>query len=222
MDKSKNKYAKEAQRKELLGLGNTTTGAGKERLDYKKASMQTGRDIVIGGIGGGLAGTLIGRGSFIAGIIVAGVGHLINSPATSGFGIGLMASGGFQGAKGMNGTTDGIDGIKERFAHYKENIKQQFFLDKIPSAKKQKQETTENEEGTNGVGNVQYFKHPSSDDADLNGNAELDFSEANKLERQLEQSAKQFTERHNMSGNVSGMETEYMNGMEDDFSERIL
>ena len=224
MDKTKNKYAKEAQRKELLGLGNTTKEGDAGHVDYKKVAGQTGRDILLGGIGGGLAGTLMGRGSFIAGIVVAGVGHLLNSPATSGFGIGLMASGGFQGTKAMSGTSDGVEGIKERFAHYKENIKQQFFLDKLPNSKKTKKETpetNETEEGTNGVGNVQYFKHPNSDDTDLNGN-ELDFSEANRLERQIEQGANHYLEQQRKSSQVSGTETDYVNGIEDELSERLM
>lgn len=217
MDKTKNKYAKEAQRKALLGLGNTNQEAGKSHIDYKKSLGQTGRDIVIGGIGGGLAGTLIGRGSFIAGIVVAGVGHLMNSPATSGFGIGLMASGGFQGSKPIAGTGDVVEGIKERFAHYKENIKQQFFLDKIHSSKKSEKETTETDETTNGMGNVQYFKHNNSDESDLNG-GELDFSEANKLEQQIEQSAKHFADKQNMSGT----ESDYMNGIDQDATDIIM
>jgi hypothetical protein len=86
MNKHKNKYALKAQKEELMGLGNTATATDKKTsIDYKKTMADTGRDIIIGGIGGGLAGTVIGRFSFLTGIVVAGVGHAMSSPATAGF-----------------------------------------------------------------------------------------------------------------------------------------
>ena len=217
----KNKYAKEAQRKELLGFNTATIKEKAKKIDGVKIATNTGRDIVIGGIGGGLAGTLIGRYSFIAGILVTGIGHALNSPTTSGFGIGLMASGGFQGVKGMNGATDGIDGVKDRLAHYKETIKKQFFIDKIQNAKAKKQ-NADKDESTNGVGTVQYFKHPNQEEADLNGKTELDFAEANKLEQQMESIAKAFAQKQSMSGNYSATPSEDINGLEGDLAERLI
>jgi hypothetical protein len=216
MNHHKNKYAKQAQRTELMGFTEKL-----KNHDYKKTLADTGKDIIIGGIGGGLAGTLIGRYSFLLGIVVAGVGHAFNSPATSGFGVGLMASGGFQGVNPVNGTDDVVDGVKDRLAHYKENIKKQFFIDKLQKLKADKKDAGA-EEGTNGMGNVQYIKHPNPEDTDLNGKTELDFSEANKLEQQIEESAKQFAQKQGMSGDFSGTETDDMSGVDDDISDRLV
>lgn len=227
MNKLKNKYALKAQKEELMGLGNTATASdskSKTNIDYKKTMADTGRDIVIGGIGGGLAGTLMGRFSFLAGIVVAGVGHAMNSPATAGFGIGLMASGGFQGVKSVNGVegTDGVDGIKERLTHYKDTIKKQFFLDKLPKSKKAKQNNESNDEATNGMGNVQYFKHPNGADAEMNGANELDFSEANKLEQQIEASAKAYAQKQGMSGDFAGTNPNEIDGLDGEISDRLI
>lgn len=231
MNKLKNKYALKAQKEELMGFGNTasasTESKSKTSIDYKKTMADTGRDIIIGGIGGGLAGTIIGRFSFLAGIVVAGVGHAMSSPATAGFGIGLMASGGFQGVKSVNGVegADGVEGIKERFSHYKDTIKKQFFLDKLPKSKKVKQNDTSTGSATDsddGMGNVQYFKHPNQDDSEMNGNAELDFSEANKLEQQIEASAKAYAQKQGMSGDFSGTENHEVEGVEDEMPERLM
>lgn len=224
MNKLKNKYALKAQKEELMGLGNTTTESkSKSNVDYSKTLANTGRDILIGGIGGGLAGTIMGRFSFLTGIVVAGVGHAINSPATAGFGIGMMASGGFQGVKSVNGVegTDGVDGIKERLTHYKDTIKKQFFLDKLPKSKKTKQNSESTDEATNGMGNVQYFKHPNSE-AEMNGANELDFSEANKLEQQIEASAKAYAQKQGMSGDFAGTESNEIDGLEGEISDRLI
>ncbi len=232
MNHSKNKYAKKAHQDELRGLGNTTTNAStgstaKAGIDYKKTMANTGRDIIIGGIGGGLAGTIIGRFSFLTGIVVAGVGHALNSPATAGFGIGLMASGGFQGIKSVNGVdgAEGVEGIKERLSHYKETIKKQFFLDKLSkstNAKIANNTNEDNDEDKNGVGNVQYFKHPNQEESEMNGANELDFSEANKLEQQIEASAKAYAQKQGMSGDFSGTENYEVSGLEDEMPDRLM
>lgn len=225
MNYSKNKYEKEAQRKTLMGLGEAASiEKKKEGVDYKKTFAQTGRDILIGGIGGGLMGTVMGRYSFLTGIVVTGIGHALNSPATSGFGIGLMASGGFQGVGSINGTdgVEGIEGVKERLSHYKENIKKQFFIDKLQKGKTSKSNTSSTEESTNGLNNVQYFRHPNPNETELNGNKDLDFTEANRLEQQLEASANHFAQKQGMSGDFSGTESQEMEGLDADISERLI
>src|SRR5207245_1504232 len=99
---------------------------------------------------------------------------------------------------------------------FKDSLKHQLFLDKIIPSKKPAIEKpeTETEETTNGVGEVQYFKHPGSEESDLSGK-ELDLSEANKIISQINASAEAFAEKKKESENVSGTETEYMSGNED-------
>lgn len=216
---SKNKYVQKARQKTLTGTGSSTTSV-ETKHNLTKTTAYTGRDILFGAIGGSLAGAVLGRSSLLVGIAVTGVGHYFGSPSAAMFGVGMMASGGFQTvSSAMNGTEkEGVEGIKERFGNFKDNLKRQLFLDKIIPNKKSKEKSTD--ETTNGMGEVQYFKHPGSEE--VNGNKELDFSEANRLEQQIEHSGKQFAEKQGMQANFSGSEHDDVNGLQGDVSDRIL
>ena len=185
--KKKNPYEEKAKQKSLFGLGNVTTSESKK----EKASVT---QMIAGGIGGGLAGMVTGRASLLLGLAITGGGYFMGSPTAAMFGVGLMASGGYQTASSVvNGIgTNGVDGIKERFENFKNSIKHQLFLDKL-KPKKQKDETTQ------GVGQVQYFRHPQTE------TGKLDFSEAERIERQISESGRQF-ETTNGVGEIQGME----------------
>lgn len=219
MSKSKNIYLKKAKQKSLTGTSEAAQVA-ETKHDFKKTAIYTGRDILFGGIGGALAGALVGRSSLLLGIAVTGAGHFLGSPSAAMFGVGLMASGGYQAASGaMHGVEkDSLEGIKERFASFKDSLKHQLYLDKlIPHKKATSQKTeSEKEETTNGVGEVQYFKHPGNEESDLSGN-ELDMSEANKIISQIHASAESFAAKKKAEENVSGTESEYMNGSENEY-----
>ena len=222
MSQTKNEYAEKQRRKALDGTTAVTHNV-ETKGDLKKTGAYFVRDLVIGGLGGALTGKIIGRPSLLIGMAVSGAGHYFGSPTTAMFGVGLMASGGVQTLNSaVNGTDKkGLETVKERFSDFAHNLKRQLYLDKLIPSKK-KTETTKDDESTNGVGNVQYFKHPNPEDSDLNGNAELDFTEANKLEQQIEASAKQFAQKQAMSGDFSGTETEEVSGLEEDISERLM
>ncbi|MCD6068905.1 MAG: hypothetical protein K0S33_3731 [Bacteroidetes bacterium] len=187
MSKSKkNIYAKKAKQKALAGLGSTSAHAP-TKAKLAETFALTGRDIVIGGVGGALAGSIAGRGAFIVGAVFTGVAHYFGSATGSVFGVGMMASGGYQAIKSLNGVEkDGIEGVKERLKNFQENLKHQLFLDKLLKKKKT------SEDATDGVGNVEYFRHGNQ----VGG---LDFTEANRIEEQIRESARQFEARQ-MSG----------------------
>jgi hypothetical protein len=198
----KNSYEKKAIKKHILD-GITAEQA---KGDIKKSGMKTGRDILIGAIGGGLAGAVIGRSSFLVGIAVTGIGHYMGSDGAASFGVGMMASGGYQAVAGaMSGTEqEGFEGVKERIDSFKEEFKRKLFLDKLLPAKK-KEETksgTENEQGTNGMGEVQYFTYPNSNGKELEGAGDIDLSALDKLEKRVEESAKKYEakKQESMSG----------------------
>jgi hypothetical protein len=216
---SKNKYVQKARQKSLMGTSNSCEAETKH--NFKKTAAYTGRDILLGAIGGSLAGVLLGRSSLLIGIAVTGTGHFIGSPSAAMFGVGMMASGGYQTMNAaMNGVEkDGVEGIKERFGNFKENLKRQLFLDKIIPAKKTDKEKSGEDESTNGVGEVQYFKHPG--DEEVNGKKELDFSEANRLEQQIEQSGKHFAQMQGMPDDFSGTEHDDVNDQHE-IEERIM
>jgi hypothetical protein len=168
---STNSYEKKARKKNLLGFIPDTG-------DPKQAAMDTGRDLLIGSIGGGLAGAILGRSSLLVGIAVTGISHYLKLKAGASFGIGMMASGGYQAISSVNGTSqNGFDGVKERMQAFKEDLKQKLFLDKILKTKK-------TEEAVAGIGDVEYFTYPGNE---LNGNAALDH-----IEQQIAASAEAY------------------------------
>lgn len=164
--KRKSKY------KRKRALHGTTTGKT-TGVKVKESAIQTGKDLLIGVIGGGIAGAVIGKSSLLIGIGVTGYGHFANKPTLSTFGIGMMASSGFtaQGTNGVDGFS--AEDVKARVMSFKDSIASKLFLDKIIKKK--------TEESTNGVGAVQYYDYP-------NENKELDFSALDRLHSQVVQS----------------------------------
>lgn len=164
--KTKSKY----KRKRALHGTETAKATG---VKVKESAIQTGKDLLIGVIGGGIAGAVIGKPSLLIGIGVTGYGHFANKPTLSTFGIGMMASSGFtaQGTNGVDGFS--AEDVKARVMSFKDSIASKLFLDKIIKKK--------TEENTNGVGAVQYYEYP-------NENKELDFSALDRLHSQVVQS----------------------------------
>lgn len=197
--KKKNSYEKKAQKKHLLD----GVAAEHAKGDIKKSALETGRDILVGAIGGGLAGAVLGRSSFLVGIAVTGVGHYMGSNGAAAFGVGMMASGGYQAVAGaMNGTEkEGFEGVKDRMAAFKEEFKRKLFLDKIIKSKKK--EDDKSEEGTNGMGEVQYFTYPNG--KELEGAADH-LNVLDRIEKQVEESAKKFEAKQSVSGGLQGEE----------------
>ena len=164
--KTKSKY----KRKRALHGTETAKATG---VKVKESAIQTGKDLLIGVIGGGIAGAVIGKSSLLIGIGVTGYGHFANKPTLSTFGIGMMASSGFtaQGTNGVDGFS--AEDVKARVMSFKDSIASKLFLDKIIKKK--------TEESTNGIGAVQYYEYP-------NENKELDFSALDRLHSQVVQS----------------------------------
>lgn len=143
-------------------------------VKVKESVIQTGKDLLIGVIGGGIAGAVIGKPSLLIGVGITGYGHYAKKPTLTTFGIGMMAASGFNAGT----TTQGIDGfsaedVKARIKSFKESFASKLFLDKIIKKK--------TEDGANGVGAVQYYDYPHE-------NKELDFSALDRLQNQIVQS----------------------------------
>jgi hypothetical protein len=192
MGKNKNRYFAKAKKNEILNGANPLA-----RGDFKKTAIETGRDILIGAIGGGLAGAVVGRSSFIVGIAVTGVGHYMGSNGAAAFGVGMMASGGYQAVAGvMHGTDkEGFEGIKERMTAFKDEFKRKLFLDKIIKSK-------EKDDSTNGFGEVQYITYPNG--KELEGAMD----DLDRIERQVAESAKNFERKQSFSGGMGALEGE--------------
>jgi hypothetical protein len=198
MAKSKNSYQKASLKKSLSGTGDASTGT-----KVKDAATELGKDIVVGVIGGGVAGAVLGRLSFVVGAAVTGVGHFAKSRIASALGLGMMASGTYQAMSGMNGKpASGLDGVKERLLALKDDMKKRIFLDKVLKAKEKKEEKTE--EGTNGLGQVQYFVYPNSEES----MGEVEMNELDKIQQQIQASAMKYNQ-------VNGIEVDLLSGEED-------
>lgn len=160
-------YAKAAKRKGFMqGFSAELNTKG----NVKNTALETGKDILVGVLGGGLIGAAIGRPSLAIGIITTGVGHYMDNKLTQLLGLGMMASSGFQGSNSVSGLS-GMDGVKERVQAFKSSFSERLYLDKL----KRKAG------GTSGFGDLQYFTYPGNDLAALDA-----------IEDQLSDSALQF------------------------------
>jgi len=202
MGKSKNSYQKAALKKSLSGTADASTGD-----KVKDAATELGKDLVVGVIGGGVAGAVLGRLSFIVGAAVTGVGHYAKSRIASALGLGMMASGTYQTMSGMNGKpASGLNGVKERLLALKDDMKKRIFLDKVLKAKEKKEEKTD-EEGTNGLGQVQYFVYPNAEES----MGAVEMNALDTIQKQIQESGMRFNQ-------VSGLEDEMLNGEEENLN----
>ena len=172
MPNQKNQYKQKARKKGFL------TGMNEElptKGNVKNTMLETGKDLLVAVLGGGLIGSAIGRPSLAIGIVATGTGHYTQSRMLTLLGIGMMAANGFQRGKGVNGL-EGLDGVKERLMAYKENFSEKLYLDKILKQK--------SAAATNGIGELQYFNY----DQEMNGG----LNALNSIEDQLIESGMQF------------------------------
>jgi hypothetical protein len=166
---NKNRYKKQAKKKGFLS-------GQLERLktegSLKNSSLETGKDILIGVIGGGIIGAAIGKPSLIVGIATTGVGHYTGNKLVQILGLGMMAGGSFKSSGTVSGL-EGLDGIKERLQAFKASLSDKLFLDMLKK-----------KAGVNGIGELQYFTYPDNSMGEL--------AALNDIERQIEESAMQF------------------------------
>lgn len=164
MPKAKNnRYKKAAAKKATLArLSSRLDTKG----DVKHSAMETGKDLIVGVVGGGLVAALIGQPAFLIGLGITGVGHFAGNSLVSTFGLGMMAAGNIVG-NAVSGV-EGLDGAKERIQAFKESMIQRTYLDKFI-----KKDTVN---GT--VGELQYFDYGqvagTSDNPELYGMGALD------------------------------------------------
>jgi hypothetical protein len=167
--KKKNRYDQQARR---AGFINDIKNGLSTKGNIKNTAIETGKDLLIGVVGGGLLGAAIGRPSLLAGIAVTGAGHFTGQRLISLVGMGMMAAGGFKNSAAVSGM-EGLDGVKERLLAYRDSMKEKLYLDKIMKKKP-----------VAGIGNLQYFNYPDELQGLQGGLAALD-----SIDQQLEESA---------------------------------
>ena len=179
--KKGNSYAKKDAKKNILS---SMTHNLETKGDVKNTLLETGKDILVGVVGGGLIGAAIGKPSLIIGIGVTGTGHYMGNRLATLLGIGMMAANGFQQSKTVQGL-DGMDmqSIKDRINAYKDNFIEKTYLDKVlnknaASGKQAKEETS-------GFGELQFFNYPN-DRQSYHQNH--DMAALDSIEQQIEES----------------------------------
>ncbi|HXU28766.1 MAG TPA: hypothetical protein VN698_16170 [Bacteroidia bacterium] len=145
----------------------------------KAAAWDTGKDFLIGVVGGGVAGLLLGKSSLLIGAGITGYGHFENKPFFKTFGMGMMMGGGATAAQqAMSGLSP--DEIKSRIVSFKDSLLSKLYLDKVFK-----------EEAKKGVAGAE------EDIINMNGLGEndLDFSTLTKLEQQVLNSGHEYQKK---------------------------
>jgi len=126
-------------------------------------------------IGTGL-GMAIGKPSLFVGMGASVIANYLDFQPLKTASIGMIATGGYQFVKGVNGTQeDGIEGVKERLKDFGSNLKENLYLNKLFKKK-----------GVDGLGDVQYFKYPQQE--------QLDMGSLEDIEQEIGASGQQFGE----------------------------
>ncbi len=151
--------------------------------DMKKAALKTFAEVGISVIGGGVAGAVIGKPSFLIGLVLAGVGYYKGVSWLAPLGLGMMSTSHLisdksNGVSGFDLKTETTN-AKNRMLSFKDSLMQKTYLDKlIPSKKTTNARQNSNEESTEGFGSL-----------------EANLSALDDVERQLNSSANAFYKR---------------------------
>lgn len=145
--------------------------------DAKNSLYEMLKDGVIVLAGAGI-GAAIGRPSLLVGLGTSFAGHYLNQPRLTALGMGLIATGGYKLTSGVNGNqVGGLEGAKERLKEFATNIKSSLYVDKFIKS-------GSGQGGTDGVGEVQYFKYPGN---------ELNMGGLDAIEDEIRKSSDQFS-----------------------------
>jgi hypothetical protein len=172
------------------------------------------QDVGVGIVGGGLAGSLIGRHSFVAGLLTSFGGYYTGNTIISTLGFGMMAANGFQTAKGQPEVpVQGLEGFdfkqelenaKQRVMNFRDSFAEKLYLDKVLK-----------KDDLSGLGEVDYYLHGGDEDEAV---AELD-----RLEQQLVTSAMDFQGSQKLSGyGFENEEGEIMGELDESLVEELL
>ena len=157
----------------VVGLLNPLPTKGK--VGTSAAEML--KSAAFGLVGTGL-GMAIGKPSLLVGMGTSLVANYLDFQPLKTASIGMMATGGYQFIKGVNGTQEeGIEGVKERLKEFGANLKENLYLNKLFKPKSK---------GVNGLDDVQYFKYPQDN--------QLDMGALDEIEQGIAVSGQQFGE----------------------------
>ncbi|MBK7763674.1 MAG: hypothetical protein IPI46_09915 [Bacteroidetes bacterium] len=200
MAKKKSKVQANAKKKKFL---QSMTQPLNTKSNVQNSLIETGKDLVIGVVGGGLVGAGIGKPSLLIGIAITGVGHYMDNRLIASFGMGMMASNGFQ-SKSLKGV-DGVEDMKERLNTYKKSFMEKTYIDKIKTLKQGKTKATD------GFGEVQYFTYPQN----LLEGANDDFDILNRIENHISNQGLQLSQVNGITEFETPLEMGELNDYQD-------
>lgn len=155
----RNRYAQQASKQAMIQkLSSRLDTKG----DIKHSAMETGKDLVVGVLIGGLSAALIGKPAFLVGLGITGLGHYAGNNLASTLGLGMMAAGNLVG--GAVSGIDGLDGVKDRVQAFRQSMMERTYLDKIVKKK---------DTAVSGIGNLQYFDYAQMQGIGATDNPEL-------------------------------------------------
>lgn len=189
---------KRSRKKALAGLEKEIKKMTLQEKGIMSAT-ETGKDILFGVIGGGIAAALVGKHSLPVGVIVTGTGHFMNKPLIRAMGLGMMASNNF--SKGsLFAASDGykVDELNSRVMNFAHGFASKAYLEKVLF----KAATG----ATNGLGALQY--------------TEPDFSALDNLHLEVLQSGQNYQKFLSNNPTTSAPEQSPVNGSDDaDFAD---
>lgn len=164
--------------------------------NVKHSSIELLKSVAVTGAGIYI-GSVVGRPALVLGLIPTFAGYYLDTPKLTQFGVGLMATGGFQlKEKGFQGVElEGMEGIKERAKQVTDSLKYSLYLDKIFKGKGKEKEKEKKEETTGDLGEVQYFNYT--------GGGETNMGTLEAIEDAITESGERFAERQ-----MAGRETD--------------
>jgi len=169
----RNRYQQKASKKAMIAqLSSRLETKG----NVKHTAMETGKDVLVGVLIGGLSAALIGKPAFLVGLTITGLGHYAGNTLASTVGLGMMASGNIVGSA-VSGL-DGMNGIKERMQAFKQSMMERTYLDKL--VKKSDPVVS----GT--VGELQYFDYGQMAGATDNPELYSDLAALDAIEQQVQ------------------------------------
>lgn len=208
---SNNSYEKKARKEGILsGLKETAMAIDSVNNQRHPTQGKPGasaleflKDLGLGVFGGALVAKFAGRASTLWGIPISYLGYLAGSRSLTALGLGTMAYGASP-ALGVSGPSSA--GFKEKLHELGEEFKYRFYLDKILKNKKTETQASPTPPVTtpvSGTEQVRYFMYPQTD---MQGPGDLDMSALDRLNAQVEESAKAYrTENPEKPQAVSGL-----------------
>lgn len=187
-------YELKNKRRTLLGElnGSPKTENEKSNKDkFKSTAEGLGRDLILGVIGGGLAGAILGRYSFVLGLGVAGLGHYSENKMLSALGLGMMATGTYQALTGkeQDPSKPLMEKVTERVEAFKSDFKRKLWIDKFNEKKEvKKKEENKTEDDLNGLKSPRTQAQPAKEkEVNLNKTDISDLSQEDQeyLEKEI-------------------------------------